>query len=74
VIVTHPPHREMRGPLWLNSTKPMRLPWGLTRWRAQRACRRTDGHWWHSDLDDWAVGWFCCQCGALREGVPWDGT
>ena len=30
------------------------------------------GHWWHPA--DPMIAWFCCQCGAERDGMPKDGT
>lgn len=52
--------------------KPLRdtSPWH--RWRRQRACHKVGGHWWHPA--DTMIAWFCCQCGADRDGTPQDGS
>lgn len=52
--------------------KPLRPSWGLLRWKVERRCRKAGGHWWHPD-DSGMIGWFCCQCGAERDGMPKDG-
>lgn len=46
-------------------------PRGWSGWKSRRACLRTGGHWWHPYND---IDWFCCQCGAVRDGRPQDGT
>jgi len=50
--------------------KPLRASWGLLRWKVERRCRKAGGHWWHAK--DAMIGWFCCQCGAERDGCPKD--
>jgi hypothetical protein len=44
----------------------------IQRWRDRRACWVRGGHWWHPA--DEMIAWFCCQCGAQRDGMPKDGT
>jgi hypothetical protein len=52
--------------------KPLRdsSPWH--RWKQQRACYKAGGHWWHPA--DAMIAWFCCRCGAERDGMPQDGS
>jgi len=68
--LTHPKHHVMAGPTYIHPAKPLRASDLFLRWRLQRACRKRGGHWWHpyTELD-----WFCCQCGAERDGMPKDG-
>jgi hypothetical protein len=73
--MTHPPHSAMvRGPVGTVEFPARPLvdssPWH--RWKARRACRAAGGHWWHPA--DAMIEWFCCQCGADRDGMPKDGT
>jgi hypothetical protein len=56
----HTVHKERPEP-------PPRLSW-WRQWKREWACRKTGGHWWHSDRMNVAE-WFCCQCGALRNGM-----
>jgi hypothetical protein len=53
--------------------KPIRdtSPW--YRWKRERACHKTGGHWWHIESGS-LIDWFCCQCGAERDGMPQDGS
>lgn len=69
----HPQHlvgRMMATPGYYEPAQPLRAPWGLQRWRIEWACRKRGGHWWHPEG---MIGWFCCQCGAERDGMPKDG-
>ncbi len=47
-------------------------PRGVLGWKMRRACRKAGGHWWHPA--DAMIAWFCCACGATRDGMPKDGT
>lgn len=69
--MSHPAHNVLgeRGGLWL-PTPPLH-PTGLLGWKVRRACRKRGGHWWHPA--DAMIGWFCCACGAERDGMPRDG-
>lgn len=67
----HPPHHATVHPSGFPA-RPLvdSSPWH--RWKARRACRRAGGHWWHPA--DAMIEWFCCVCGADRDGTPRDGT
>jgi hypothetical protein len=68
VVVTVEP-----APGWpAEPAKPVPADGLVQRCRDRRACRRRGGHWWHPA--DPMIGWFCCQCGAERDGMPRDGT
>jgi hypothetical protein len=74
VTVPHPPHEvmtEVAPGIW-NVSAPIR-PTGFAGWKARHACRKRGGHWWHPSPGT-LVDWFCCQCGAERDGWPEDGT
>jgi hypothetical protein len=69
----HPNHAnlaQVTPGVWRPS-KPLH-PSGLLGWKVRRSCRRSGGHWWHPIGP--MIGWFCCQCGAERDGIPMDGT
>lgn len=68
--VMHPVHLVVTRP-YNFPVKPLRASWGLLRWRVERACKRDGGHWWHPEG---MIDWYCCQCGAERDGMPQDGT
>jgi len=72
--VEHPEHRHLtqryEGGPW-EAAKPLRAACGWKRWCIEYACRRSGGHWWHPG--DGMIDWFCCQCGAERDGCPKDG-
>lgn len=40
-------------------------------WRVQRRLERACSHHWHPA--DPMIRWFCCNCGADRDGMPQDG-
>lgn len=42
----------------------------FAQWKREWACQNRGGHWWHPEN---MIDWFCCQCGAVREGIPKDG-
>ncbi len=67
----HPMHLVMAGPTFTQPAQPVH-PRGLLGWKVRRACRKRGGHWWHPA--DPMIAWFCCQCGAERDGMPKDGT
>lgn len=69
----HPEHAAMKehGGLWFPA-QPLGAR-GLLGWQMRRACRRSGGHWWHPEVAS-MIGWFCCACGAVRDGGPRDGT
>jgi hypothetical protein len=70
----HPAHLSWRSPTqgaWFPA-RPQRLPF-LRQLRRQHACHRNlGGHWWHPA--DAMIAWFCCVCGAERDGWPRDGS
>jgi hypothetical protein len=51
--------KPLRGGLWVQRA-------------AEKRCRKNGGHWWHPDSG--MIDWFCCSCGAERDGMPEDGT
>lgn len=74
--VPHPEHTCHQdvggsGRYWIPA-KPVRTT-GILGWQLRRACRKRGGHWWHPDPKS-MIGWYCCQCGAERDGSPKDGT
>jgi hypothetical protein len=69
----HPPHHSvvrLDGGIEFTA-KPLRASYWLQR-RRQRDCHRNGGHWWHPA--DPMIAWFCCNCGAERDGMPQDGS
>jgi hypothetical protein len=70
----HPLHQDWVSPtggVWFPS-QPERLTGWLAQARRQRTCKQAGGHWWHPA--DAMIAWFCCRCGAERDGMPKDGT
>lgn len=67
----HPEHVTLAGTTGWLPVRPHNVP-GLRTWKQRRACRKAGGHWWHPA--DPMIEWFCCQCGASRDGAPRDGT
>jgi hypothetical protein len=49
----------MRGGFWVQR-------------RVEKNCRKGGGHFWHPDSG--MIDWFCCNCGAERDGMPKDGS
>jgi hypothetical protein len=70
----HPLHLDWSSPtdgVWFPA-RPAQPPRVRDRWKSRRACRAAGGHWWHPA--DAMIEWFCCRCGADRDGMPKDGT
>jgi hypothetical protein len=75
-IPSHPAHTRLvaslDGSIWYPE-QPAPTPSKYAQWKRERDChRRRGGHWWHPT--DAMIGWFCCGCGAERDGMPEDGT
>jgi hypothetical protein len=74
----HPPHRHTHNVAHSSGVTevvdpPPPIPGEgvVGRWRRRRECRKRGGHWWHPEG---RIDWFCCQCPALTDGSPRDGT
>jgi hypothetical protein len=70
---THPEHpiqQEVAPGVWMPAP-PIRDSSWWHQWRRERRCRQAGGHWWHPA--DAMIRWFCCRCGADRDGMPKDG-
>jgi len=69
----HPPHQHWESPvsgIWRVRVGPVPGGW-WHRFKVHRACRKSGGHYWHPA--DAMIEWFCCNCGADRDGMPRDG-
>jgi len=71
--MSHPEHHTLvrRAGGVAFPAKPLRASFWL-QVRRQHDCRTAGGHWWHPA--DPMIAWFCCQCGAERDGMPQDGS